>query len=111
MKFEENGLPEIFCAIIPRDDINFTDNWYVQGLKATGSYDYNVPQVFVPEYRVFPLFTREPHRGGSLYRFGVMPLTVGGHAGWALGVARSMLDDVVQLAKDKTRMGDETAHK
>jgi hypothetical protein len=113
MKFEENGLPEMFCAIIPREEINFTDNWHVQGLKATGSFDYNVQDVFVPEYRVFPLFTREPHRGGSLYRFGVMPLTAGGHAGWALGVARSMLDDVVQLAKDKTRMGDETtlAHK
>ena len=113
MKFEDSGLPEMLCAIIPREQVNFTDNWHVQGLKATGSYDYNVQEVFVPESRVFPLFTRQPHRGGNLYRFGVMPLTAGGHAGWALGVARSMLDDVVQLAKDKTRMGDETtlAHK
>jgi hypothetical protein len=28
-------------AIVPREDITFTDGWFVQGLKGTGSYDYN----------------------------------------------------------------------
>lgn len=113
MKLLDNGMPEMFCGVFPRDEVAFTDGWHVQGLKATGSYDYNVQEVFVPEHRVFPLFTRDPHRGGPMYSLGVMPLTACGHAAWALGVARSMLDDVVQLAKDKTRMGDETtlAHK
>lgn len=113
MKFDDSGMPEMYVAIFPREDINFTDGWHVQGLKGTGSYDYNVQEVFVPEHRVFPLFTREPKRGGYMYRMGVMPLTACGHAAWALGVARSMIDDVVALAKEKTRMGDETtmAHK
>ena len=44
-------------------EIVFTDGWNVQGLKGTGSYDYNVADVFVPEYRTFRLFTREPLRG------------------------------------------------
>jgi len=100
------GMPEMYVAVFPREEINFTDGWFVQGLKATGSYDYNVQDVFVPDRRVFPLFTREPKRGGTLYRFGVMPLTAAGHAAWALGVARSMLDDVRVLAKEKIRMGD-----
>ena len=44
---------------------------------------------------------------------GVMPVVAAGHAAWALGVARSALDDIVELAAEKTRMGDETtlAHK
>ena len=42
-----------------------------------------------------------------------MPLTGCGHAAWALGVARSAIDDVVALAREKTRMGEESsiAHK
>src|SRR5207237_1428558 len=37
---------------------------------------------------------------------GFMPIVAAGHAGWALGVARSMLDDVRELAMSKVRMGD-----
>ena len=67
----------------------------------------------MPARRVFPLFTREPRRGGALFKLGVMPLTAAGHAAWALGVARSALDDVTALAIEKTRMGEAStlAHK
>ncbi len=108
MTFLENGMPEMLVAVIPREQINFTDNWNVTGLKGTGSYDYNVQDTFVPDARVFPLFTREPKRGPAIFKLGVMPLTGAGHAAWALGVARSALDDIFQVAKDKTRMGDES---
>ena len=53
-------MPDIRVAILPRDEIIFTDGWHVQGLKGTGSYDYNVQDVFVPAHRTFELFTREP---------------------------------------------------
>lgn len=108
-----DGMPEMLVAVVPRDDITFTDGWHVQGLKGTGSFNYEMPDVFVPAARTYPLMGREPRRGGTTYKFGVMPLTAAGHAGWALGVARSMIDDVIELAKEKTRMGDESsiAHK
>ena len=105
---DHTGLPDMQVAVIPRHEVTFTDGWHVQGLKGTGSYDYNVADLFVPEHRIFPLFTRNPQRGGHCFKLGVMPLTGAGHAAWALGVARSQLDDVLQLAKDKTRMGDPT---
>ena len=108
MKIDDNGMPEMLVAIFPRAEIHFTDGWHVQGLKGTGSYDYNVQHVFVPQHRVYPLFTRQARRGGHMYNMGIMPLTACGHAAWALGVARSMIDDVVILAKEKTRMGDPT---
>jgi alkylation response protein AidB-like acyl-CoA dehydrogenase len=107
IRWIDEGVPDLHAAVIPRHEINFTDGWHVQGLKGTGSYDYNVQDVFVPAYRTFPLFTREPFRGSSAaFRMGLMPITAAGHAGWALGVAKSMLDDVEELAASKVRMGD-----
>jgi alkylation response protein AidB-like acyl-CoA dehydrogenase len=101
------GVPDLRVAILPRDQIEFTDGWFVQGLKGTGSYDYNVRDVFVPEHRTYELFAREPHRGRSpALRMGLMPITAAGHASWALGVARSMIDDVAEIATTKVRMGD-----
>ena len=101
------GLPEMKVAIIPRDEICFDDGWFVQGLKGTGSYDYHVDDLFVPAHRTFDLFTTEPRRGGSpAFRMGMMPVTAAGHAAWALGVAKSMLDDVQELAATKFRMSD-----
>lgn len=109
----EAGLPDMRCAVFPRDQVTFTDGWHVTGLKGTGSYDYHVKDVFVPESRTFPLFTREPIRGGDVFKMGIMPITGAGHAAWALGVSRSCLDDVRTLAESKQRMGDPStlAHK
>jgi alkylation response protein AidB-like acyl-CoA dehydrogenase len=106
----DDGIPPLLVAVIPREEIVFTDGWHVQGLKGTGSYDYNVTEVFVPGSRTFELFTRSPERGSSaVFRMGLMPMTAAGHASWALGVAKSMLDDVSELARTKVRMGDDGA--
>jgi len=100
-------LDQIRVAIVPRGDIDFIDGWNVQGLRGTGSYDYAANDVFVPEARCFPLFCREPQRGTSpIFRMGLMPATAAGHAAWALGVSKSMLDDVTELAITKVRMSD-----
>jgi hypothetical protein len=107
---DEHGMPPLLVAVVPREEIEFTDGWHVQGLKGTGSYDYRVADVFVPASRTFELFTRTPHRGGSpAFRMGLMAITAAGHGAWALGVARSMLDDVAELAATKVRMGDEAS--
>jgi alkylation response protein AidB-like acyl-CoA dehydrogenase len=107
MRWVSEGIPEMRVAFLPREEVTFTDGWHVQGLKGTGSYDYNVADVFVPEYRTMPLFTRAPVRGTSAAsRMGLMPITAAGHASFALGVAKSMLDDVEELAATKVRMSD-----
>lgn len=107
MRWISEGVPELMIALVPRDEVNFTDGWNVQGLKGTGSYDYDVADVFVPERRTFRLFTTTPLRGSSpAGRMGMMPVTAAGHAAWALGVAKSMLDDLQDLAAAKYRMSD-----
>ena len=107
MRWISEGFPEMRVAVIPRAEISFNDGWFVQGLKGTGSYDYSAQDVFVPESRTFELFVRQPYRGTSpATRMGLMPVTAAGHASWALGVAKSMLDDVQELAATKFRMSD-----
>lgn len=110
MRWISDGVPELMVALLPRHEVTFTDGWFVQGLKGTGSFDYTVADVFVPEHRAFRLFSREPLRGSSpAGRMGMMPVTAAGHAAWALGVAKSMLDDVAELAATKFRMSDMAA--
>jgi len=100
-------LSEFRVAIVPREQVDFNDGWHVQGLRGTGSYDYSLTDILVPESRCFGLFTREPQRGsGPLFHMGLMPVTAAGHGAWALGVARSLLDDVAELAQTKARMSD-----
>lgn len=107
MRWAGEGIPDMQVAVLPREQVSFDDGWHVQGLKGTGSYDYSVQDVFVPQYRTFPLFSRRPSRGDSpAVRMGLMPVTAAGHASWALGVAKSMLDDVTELAATKYRMSD-----
>ncbi|ANI40045.1 acyl-CoA dehydrogenase family protein [Mycolicibacterium vaccae] len=104
------GVPDMQVAVVPRADVAFADGWHVQGLKGTGSCDYAINDVFVPHARTFALFTRQPMRGSSpATRMGMMPVTAAGHAAWALGVAKSMLDDVADLAATKFRMSDMAA--
>lgn len=107
MRWISEGVPDMQVAVVPREQVSFNDGWHVQGLKGTGSYDYSIDDVFVPAHRTFALFSREPRRGTSpATRMGLMPVTAAGHASWALGVAKSMLDDVQELAATKFRMSD-----
>jgi indole-3-acetate monooxygenase len=106
-KVDDEMVFELLAGFVHRDDVTFLDNWNVQGLCGTGSYDYSIAEVFVPEHRCFPLFRRDPYRGSSpLFKMGLMPITAAGHASWALGVAKSMLDDVAELSLTKSRMSD-----
>src|SRR5689334_22064426 len=110
MRWISECVPDMQVAVVPRAEVTFNDGWHVQGLKATGSYDYSIDDVFIPHERTFALFTREPRRGSSAAaRMGMMPVTAAGHAAWALGVAKSMLDDVAELAATKFRMSDMAA--
>lgn len=113
MVMADGAMPLMSVAVVPASEVNITDGWHVQGLKGTGSYNYELTDVFVPEHRTYPLMGRAPQRGGHMYRLGVMPVTGCGHAAWALGVSRSAIDDVRDLAIEKTRMGEESsiAHK
>lgn len=100
----ESGLPAMRVVLIPRGEIQFRGNWDVIGLTATGSYDYVVDDVFVPEDFTFSLLEHTQRRGGPAFGVGLFAITAAGHAGFALGVGRRALDAITTLANTRIRM-------
>ena len=101
----EAGDPRFLFVLMPLDAVEVRGNWDVLGLQSTASYDYAVRDVFVPEAATFDFFAPVRRRGGPVYDLGVMALTAVGHAGFALGVTRRVLDELVEVARTKHRMG------
>jgi alkylation response protein AidB-like acyl-CoA dehydrogenase len=87
----------------PVGQVEIHDNWHVSGLKGTGSCDFSVADLFVPEAFTFDMRTWEPKRGGPLYQLGLPGLLINEFAGFASGVARRALDELIDLARTKHR--------
>ncbi len=102
---DDGSDPAYLFACFPADEVDVEGGWDVLGLQATASYDYAVRDVRVPREQSFDFFVPTVHRGTPLHRLGVIPLTAAGHAGWALGVTRRVLDELGALAAGTTRMG------
>ena len=96
---EETGEPRI--RVVPVERATLIENWDVLGLRGTGSIDYTIDEVFVPEsYSHFAL-TDTPRTCGSLYHVGIIGFAEICHSGWALGVGRRMLDELALLVQAK----------
>jgi alkylation response protein AidB-like acyl-CoA dehydrogenase len=96
---EETGEPRIF--VTPIDEVNLIDNWDVMGLRGTGSIDYTMDNVFVPDGWTHFAVTTVPERGGNLYGLGIIGFAVTCHSGWAMGVGRRLLDELAALVHGK----------
>ncbi len=82
------------------------DSWQTIGLRATGSLDYTIEQVFVPESFTAAPSAASSTRGGPLYHSGQIGFITAGHGAWALGVGRRMLDELkANLAAKAGRAG------
>ena len=99
------GDPDLRFMVFPRECVELQGNWDVLGLRSTASLDYEVKNVRVPRGGTFPFFGPTRQRGGPTYELGVLPLTAVGHVGFALGVARRALDELIDIARTKQRMG------
>lgn len=94
--------PEFRFFGVRGSDIEVIDTWHSLGLRGTGSNDYAVSDIFVPEELTFPVFTQLPQTSGALYRAGIMPLFSLALAPVLIGIARQAIDSFVELAKSKT---------
>jgi alkylation response protein AidB-like acyl-CoA dehydrogenase len=99
------GVPEVRAVLIPAAQATILeDTWEVSGLVGTGSYDFTVEQVFVPEaytWRFGPGMSCGPHYQGPLYRFpfvGLFRLPV---SAVALGIAQGAIEACLALAPAK----------
>ena len=93
-----DGTPQIRTLLAPADAAILHDTWSVVGLRATGSHDFELADVFVPEEHSYALFN-PAHEQGPLYhpRFTLVaawtPI-----AGNTLGMARGAMDAFIELA-------------
>ena len=98
---EGTGEPRIF--VLPVGQARLIENWDVLGLRGTGSIDYAIDSVFVPEAYTHFAVTESPKRGGSLFTIGIIGFAVICHSAWGCGIGRRLLDEMQGYVK--TRVG------
>ncbi len=89
------GEPRIF--VVPVEKASLLGNWDVLGLRGTGSIDYVLDDVYVPDAYSHFAVVDEARRGGEVYRVGIIGFATMCHSGWALGVGRRLLDELGAL--------------
>ncbi len=99
------GTGKPLMCMVPKSEVTLVDVWQVTGLRGTGSFGFEVEDLFVPGHRTFD--QGGPSREeGPLYVFPTSLFFSSGFACVALGVARAGLDAAIELAGGKTPRRD-----
>jgi alkylation response protein AidB-like acyl-CoA dehydrogenase len=102
----EGGAAERRTLLFPAAQAVMEDVWHVIGLRGTGSDSFTVEDVFVPQAHTLARDDAAERRvQAPLYCFPQGSLYASGFAGVAMGLARTLLDDFLALARDKTPRG------
>jgi indole-3-acetate monooxygenase len=103
-----DGTPLARIFAFPVTDGTIVDTWHTTGMRGTGSHDYTVTDLFVPEawsFHIQALARGPAPRPGLGYPrpfFELAPLFL---ASVGLGVARDALESFTALATTKTPLG------
>jgi len=96
---DDNGGIEMAIMVIPRDELEVLDDWYVMGLKGSGSNSCKIQNVFVPEHRVSldrlaskGHYLIDPLKDVGLYRSSFVPSLTLSIVAPALGLAQAAMD-------------------
>ena len=100
LEVDSNGRPRAHMVIVPSAEVEFLDTWHVSGLCGTGSTDFALHDVLVPEDHVVGLLDPTPPPR-PLYAFPLFGLLSMGIAAVTLGLARAAIDALVDLAGGK----------
>ena len=89
----EDGGPAFRLCLFPREAVEVIDVWHVGGLRATGSNDYRVADLFVPEALSIPMpgFNPPPRQPGALFTIPLPSTFVSCIATVALGIGRAAI--------------------
>ena len=100
----DGALPLMRTFVVPRDQVRVDDNWQVSGLEGTGSCDYHLDDVWLPDALTFVSSHPHPERGRSLYTLPLISVASAPHSGFALGVGRRALEEIEAIATDRHRL-------
>jgi indole-3-acetate monooxygenase len=102
-----DGSPTLYRSFFASTECTVIDTWDMTGMRGTGSHDWSVSEVFVPEQRTVRipgrLLTNQwQHWAGPLYALPVHALIGAHHSVIATGIARAGIDALTELAGAKT---------
>jgi indole-3-acetate monooxygenase len=100
---DASGQPQRLLAIWPADQARLIDTWDGLGLRGTGSGDFEISGLFVPEDQINPGFYGAPVYDRALFRMKEMPEV--GHGAHALGIASAALESFVDAVNSKPLPG------
>ena len=98
-------------GVFERSDAQVVEGtWDVSGLRATGSFDWTVDDVFLPERRVMvhagvPLDNQWKRWSGVSYQLPAQAWVGPHHSAVITGIARAGIEALIELAGDKTPRG------
>jgi alkylation response protein AidB-like acyl-CoA dehydrogenase len=96
----DDGLRAPF-VFFRRDEVELLDTWDAMGMRGSGSTDYEVTELLVPEGRWAQPQLGRPVIDAPLYRFPFMAALALGVCSVSLGLARRAHDELVALASGK----------
>jgi alkylation response protein AidB-like acyl-CoA dehydrogenase len=97
---------EIRVGLLPISEARSLDTWHVTGMRATGSTDYEFVDVMVPAAYTFEPFRPREVVPGDVYSAIPIWAQLGGTlAACAVGNARLMIDQFIELASAKVPAG------
>jgi alkylation response protein AidB-like acyl-CoA dehydrogenase len=97
-----DGRPELISFCVPIQNVVVEDNWHACGLKGSGSSHYRLEDVTISKDFVMG-GKNQKTRGGPLYRLPIFGYVAACHAGFALGVAKRALKEIIDFASSKRR--------
>jgi indole-3-acetate monooxygenase len=100
---DDGRQPPLRMMLLPPGDVEIKDTWSVSGLRGTGSHDFVINDVFVPDERSFTLFDGA-NQDGPLWRVPELLASSLCFGAVAVGIAAGALDDLVAMAKGKVPM-------
>lgn len=101
----QTGAPQIRAILLPMDEVQIEETWDPVGMRATGSNDAVLDDVFVPTARIVDPFVavgkpRPDETAHAVYGMGPWVNSVL-HAAVPLGLARSIIAQVTEIATTK----------
>jgi alkylation response protein AidB-like acyl-CoA dehydrogenase len=100
------GAPDLRLFLVPGEQVKPIDNWNSLGLRATQSHDVEIDGVFVADDYSAPFSHTSPvaHDIAEMPRLRRLSFYTSmgpTHLGVILGLARAMLDELIELAQTK----------
>jgi alkylation response protein AidB-like acyl-CoA dehydrogenase len=106
-----DGRSVYWRGVFARSEVQIVDgSWDVAGLRATGSFDWTVDDVFLPERRTMvhagvPLDNQWSRWPGISYALPAQAWVGPHHSAVITGIARAGIDALIDLAAEKTPRG------